>query len=689
MQRRTLLKAAALTAAAGSLDRLGFAQSAPQPKVTRVLLIAKCHLDVGFTMTQQKVIRQYFDVYYPQALKTTATLRAAGHDRYTWSTGSWLLYEYLDQASPEQRRTMEQAITDGDMAWHALPFSWQTEMLDRSMIEGALSLSHTLDQRFGRKTIAAKMTDVPGHSRGIIAPLGNAGVHLLDIGVNAASTPPEVPDFFLWKDPSGNSLAVMYHRMDYGGVMQVPGTATAIAVMVRNDNSGPHTPAEIATMYADLRRQFPGATIQAATFNDAALAVESVRDQLPVITQEIGDTWIYGCASDPTKVARYRELARLRRQWIDQHRFAVGDTTDRQLLRRLLLAAEHTWGTDTKSYVDNNHYRPADLLQVIHTPPYQIMEFSWQEKRDDITQAVAALPADLQQQATAAFEKLTPTAPSTTGLTPYDANLPLTTAQFEIAVDPTSGAIIHLKNRTADRNWAFATSPLALITYQTLSAEDYTAYRAGYVHSQADWAPRDFGKPNIEAFHAVSKEWHPKLARCLHAHSAEEDRLLLELHFSADSSDAANIAFPQQLFVDLRFPASEARIDMQCTTLGKPVSRMPEGLWLSFQPAVKQPAWVLDKVNQRVSSTDVLRGGGRAMHAISDSIACTDQQQTLRIRSLDAPVVALGKRSPLNFSKALPDLSQGVHFSLFNNAWGTNYIQWAGGDWSYRFSLSA
>jgi hypothetical protein len=53
------------------------------------------------------------------------------------------------------------------------------------MIEGCLGLSKSLDLRFGRKTTGAKMTDVPGHSRGIISPLA-AGVKLLDIGLNAS-----------------------------------------------------------------------------------------------------------------------------------------------------------------------------------------------------------------------------------------------------------------------------------------------------------------------------------------------------------------------------------------------------------------------------------------------------------------------------------------------------------------------
>jgi hypothetical protein len=34
-------------------------------------------------------------------------------------------------------------------------------------------------------------------------------------------------------------------------------------------------------------------------------------------------------------------------------------------------------------------------------------------------------------------------------------------------------------------------------------------------------------------------------------------------------------------------------------------------------------------------------------------------------------------------------MKHGVHVNLFNNAWGTNYIQWGGGDWTYRFTLTA
>ena len=82
----------------------------------------------------------------------------------------------------------------------ALPFSWQTEMISPSMIEGSLALAQSLDKRFGKFSTGAKMTDVPGHTRGIIPPLAKHGVTFLEIGVNGGSTPAQVPPLFLWRD---------------------------------------------------------------------------------------------------------------------------------------------------------------------------------------------------------------------------------------------------------------------------------------------------------------------------------------------------------------------------------------------------------------------------------------------------------------------------------------------------------
>src|ERR1035441_8517085 len=101
---------------------LAAAQTAPlDASVKRVLVIFKCHFDAGFIDTQYNVVHKYFNQYFPQAIEIARAANAGGKRRYVWTTGSWLLYEYLEQASPAECKAMEDTIARRDIAWHALP----------------------------------------------------------------------------------------------------------------------------------------------------------------------------------------------------------------------------------------------------------------------------------------------------------------------------------------------------------------------------------------------------------------------------------------------------------------------------------------------------------------------------------------------------------------------------------------
>jgi len=650
----------------------------------------KCHLDVGFIDTQANVVRMYFERHFPRALQTAADIRREGNDRYIWTTGSWLIYQYLEKTGAPERRRMEQAISSGDIAWHAIPFTWQTELMDRSLIAGGLGFSRSLDRRFQRTTTGAKMTDVPGHTRAIIGPLADHGVKFLDIGVNSASTPPDVPPVFLWKASDGNSLIVMYHLHDYGGVVKIPGSDLAVDVEVRGDNAGPHTIAEIHKIYAGLRQRFPNAEVTAANLTGIANAVEPYRERLPVVTQEIGDTWIYGVASDPLKVARYREMARLRTEWIGNRKFQPGDATDCAFLSSFLLEVEHTWGTDTKTWLDFDHYTPSDLQPMLGRPKYQVVLSSWAEKRQDLLDAIATLPAPMRTEANARVRGLHPSEPGTAGLRQQGAADPIETKHFVIALDPQTGAICRLHSKKSGRDWASTSRPLALFSYQTLSKSDYDRFFAAYLKSHADWAPKDFGKPNIDRFGAQSRTWLPVLTECRRASNGSGHKILARIKIDdAESEKSGRVAWPQKMYLELTLPDAEPTVEIDFSWFGKAANRMPEALWLSFQPLTSDPrGWLLDKAGSSVSPLDVVTGGNRAMHAVLGGLHYKGPEGTLGIETLDAPVVALGQKLPVYFSRDQPDLANGFHFSLFNNGWGTNYIQWFGEDMRFRFRIA-
>ncbi len=121
--------------------------------------------------------------------------REGDQNRFIWTTGSWLIYEYLERASRPERDRLEKAIAAGDIAWHGLPFTVHSELMDVGLFRFGLSLSQELDRRYGKVTIAAKASDVPGHTLGIVPLMAEAGIQFLHIGVNPASTPPDVPPY--------------------------------------------------------------------------------------------------------------------------------------------------------------------------------------------------------------------------------------------------------------------------------------------------------------------------------------------------------------------------------------------------------------------------------------------------------------------------------------------------------------
>ena len=107
--------------------------------------------------------------------------------------------------------------------------------MNRDLFETCLLLSHKLDEKYGKKTIAAKMTDVPGHTRSIVAPMSRAGIRFLHIGVNPACPIPGVPEFCRWRDTDGSELILVYQQ-DYGSENILPGGKAVISINFTGDN---------------------------------------------------------------------------------------------------------------------------------------------------------------------------------------------------------------------------------------------------------------------------------------------------------------------------------------------------------------------------------------------------------------------------------------------------------------------
>lgn len=644
--------------------------------MNQVHLIFKTHLDLGFTDFARTVRKRYLEEFIPKALDLAEKSRQEGPDRFIWTTGSWLIYEYLEHAD---RTRMERAIEAGDIVWHALPFTTHTELLDPSLLRLALGRSQALDRRFGRKTTAAKMTDVPGHTRSMIPVLADAGVRLLHIGVNPACTVPDVPPIFRWIAPDGSEITVIYEH-SYGDVVAIPGTEHAVAISFTGDNMGPHSLDSIHSVYEGLQATYPQANVQATSLEQVADDVALIRDSLPIITQEIGDTWVHGVGTDPTKVRRFKELSRLRQEWIADGTLEEGGDLDQRFGWPLIQVAEHTWGMDEKTHLDDYRaYQGVEFSQLRQTERCRQFEFSWDEQRAYIDEAVSALENTRLQAI--AHERLVASEPQAPDLAAFellsDPYAPLETERFRFAICD-DGSITSLYDKAHRVRWG---GRLCEFGYQAFDDSSYKRFLRQYVTHRYDWAIKDLSKPGIELMSVPHGMWPMRLRGVYRS----LDRFLIEL----SAHDDAPVGCPRKAYSLVEFSENEPSVNVDFQWFGKEASRLPEALWLGMRPTHRAASeWMLHKLGQEVSPLDVVRNGNRKLHAIDQFVTCRHGLHSLQTESLDAPLVAPGVPSLLDFNNRPPRMKEGITFNLYNNVWGTNFPMWFSDDARFRFHLS-
>ncbi|RXZ82876.1 DUF5054 domain-containing protein [Paenibacillaceae bacterium] len=695
--------------------------------IKKVHVIFKTHLDIGFTHLAAHVIQQYVEEYIPKAIELSEQLEAGGgKERFVWTTGSWLIRYYLDHASPEQQSKMKVAIAKGHIAWHGFPFTTHTELMDPDLIRYGLAISRDLDRQFGKQTIAAKMTDVPGHTLAMVPYMSEAGIQYIHLGINPASKRPDVPSLFRWQADDGSEMIVNYAGT-YGEPVQVDGLSDVLLFAHTGDNCGPPSVEEIREQFREIQARYPGAEIVASTLDAFVQQLLSVREQLPVIREEIGDTWIHGAGTDPIKLAQLRELQRLRKMWLAEGRMDRESAEYKGMSEALLLVVEHTWGLDVKKWLpdfrnyakpDFNEARQRDEIDVHDLPAkfgyigafamdefdrhsstlfsaeqsrrsYSMIESSWAEQRGYIDTAVSSLEGDKQSEARDALKQLEPARSDLSGAQPQQIRETYQSGEYGFAFGET-GALIQLTDGNG-KSWIDEASPFGAYGYETFGTEDYARYFRTYMSNLPlthPWADADFSKPGFEFVRPLpsNRLYQPHVVDVQHLSGADAQRYVLRLRMPVEAYE--QYGAPKELEVEYAFRQQTGVIDVCLQWFGKDANRLPEASWFSCGLKVDNPnLWTMDKLGRAISPLRVVRDGNRNLHALDRGVYYDGADGSAIIETLDSALVAPGQRRLLQFDNSFASLDQGWHFNLHNNIWGTNFPMWFGEDAKFRFRL--
>lgn len=636
----------------------------------KVIVLFKTHLDIGFTDFSANVVRKYNEIYIPQAIRVAEEIARSGRpEGFVWTVGSWLVYQYLDSGTEAQQQLLSDAIRNGWVSWHGLPFTMHSEVCSAELYEYGLSLSKELDSRFGMKTTGSKCTDVPGHTAAVIPHLADNGITLLHIGVNPASAPVDVPSVFRWEF-GGKAINVMYNGGDYGEFTRIPETDTYVYFAHTGDNLGPQSAEAVLQVYDEIHAKFPGAEVVAGTLNDVANEVEKVSAMLPVVTGEMGDTWIHGAGTDPQKMNQYKALLRWCKNQPEEVRNA--------LYKHLVLIPEHTWGMDEKTFLNENKNYIKPLFRTARNNyNYKIMELSWAEQRKYVLDAAACI--EKQETAAAMLNQWHNDFPNLSTLTPVEGST-ADVRGMKVSFDKT-GAIASLSCPAA--NIALENCSLFGFSYDEYSFDEVWNFCEQYlkqkflddfkINGHLNWSINDFGK------YGLQHERNEHTASAPLGFSLYQDDKSLYVLYQLDESVTAIHGLPEKCL--LHITPREKDILFDFCWYNKPANRAPEALWLGFNPGMKLRG--ISKLGYLIDPANVLPKGGRGLHATDGKVVFDG----MTVELIDSALVSVGRKNVYNYETGEPDVENGVFFNLFNNQWGTNFPMWNEGDGRIRFAV--
>ena len=714
------------------------------PEVEEVHVVFMNHLDVGYDGIKRtgfinNVLNVYFDTYFPRAISLAAELsmNASSNRQLIYTTHPWLVYLYLHCPvnftlnnitlhcpTTDNVSAFENSIRKGYIRWHAGPMNIQMELMNEKMLDVAMWISAQLDKTYlkksGNYTRVWSLRDVPGMTKSVIGYFLKNGIVALSVGVNPSSAPPDLPDMFLWKESESDEdgLIAFWSKGGYPGV---PGSSLdrpiglairrtvfsrvdkqALVFAFRTDNKGPpEDVVEIASVYDVVEKEYPNAAVHASTFEGFVSKIS--KSSLPVVTNEVGDNWIQGVASDPRKVALYR--AAVRALQCAPPDCSWGWDAVKDFAWYLTKLPEHTWGLN--SVYDNINWSNKDFHAVRkNSSNFVAVEQSWLEQREffNMTLEMAMKSSSSQWYVDNLKKELSGIYPSLPSLDGYKEGdiaatyLVNTTGghlKLGFLKNGAIGELVYTGQSGSTMTLASEDSALGLLQYYTYNGTDYDFMNSRYTY----YGNAGYEKPLSD------KIAHPNSTESVfyvqsfytNASATVEDKWHFMMELVGDHVTHTFYGSPETVWILVKAGPSSAsnalfEMDFEVTLFNKTATRLAEATMFSFAPYGSNYRGFYQKISDASSIPfeSVVLNGSQYQHAV-ESVTLVgpdldgNGSVTIKLSSLDVAVVCpvlsnTTYKTPTPFPAPEDPVNikelKGVAFNIHNNVWNTNYPLW-------------
>ncbi len=353
----------------------------PVPK-RDIYLLPYSHNDIGYTDLQTNVGRKHWASLDQALALIRQTKDYPAESRFKWNMEIlWPLESYLQQATPERRQEVIEAIKNGSIGLNALYVNPLTGLATSTEMAHLLDYARQFSEQYAIPIQSATVSDIPGFTWGIVPALAQSGVKYFGSAPNPGDRIGYVTEQwgdkpFYWQSQSGQERVLFWvagssYASFHQGTLAGVGPDRIMKLGRRlidsgypydiyylpytlGDNAGPDT--TLASFVKAWNEQYVTPTLIIATHEQMFKAFEDKHgSSLPTLGGDFTPYWEDGAVSTACETALNRRavdrLIQAEAIWAMRSPEDYPEQLADQAWREVVLWDEHTWGAD-KSVTD-------------------------------------------------------------------------------------------------------------------------------------------------------------------------------------------------------------------------------------------------------------------------------------------------------------------------------------------------
>ncbi len=346
----------------------------PVPKLT-VYIVPHSHTDIGYTHLQPEVEQRQMENLSKGMAFAEKTASYPEGARFVWNVEVlWAADLFLQRMEAPRRAAFDKAVRSGQVGLNGLYLNVLSGLARPEELVQAARFATELSERLGVKIDTAMISDIPGHTWGLVPALAQAGIRYLSTSPNffdriGTTQVASADQPFWWVGPSGREKVLTWNTwmgyalshtwnakltdahvaeyLDHLEQVRYPYDITYIRWSGLGDNSEPE--ASICDFVKDwnARYRWPRFVISDQHAPFAALE-ERYGDRLPTRRGDWTPYWEDGAGSSSRETAMNRASADRMTQaetvWALRAPEAWPAAAADAAWKKVLLYTEHTWG---------------------------------------------------------------------------------------------------------------------------------------------------------------------------------------------------------------------------------------------------------------------------------------------------------------------------------------------------------